>query len=224
MNSCVGSPPQVRGKPLFLALLVLSRRITPAGAGKTKTRAGFYRPRRDHPRRCGENSVSIPLIFDSAGSPPQVRGKQLKQHCAECCARITPAGAGKTLRAHVNAVVTADHPRRCGENADLLVAKRGALGSPPQVRGKRKFVLPPKSIPRITPAGAGKTPPCLSGLQCQADHPRRCGENNPINVRHLFDKGSPPQVRGKRGLSLGVESYLRITPAGAGKTWSGFGD
>ena len=214
----------MRGKHSRDAPSNVASRITPAGAGKTKTRAGFYRPRRDHPRRCGENSVSIPLIFDSAGSPPQVRGKQLKQHCAECCARITPAGAGKTLRAHVNAVVTADHPRRCGENADLLVAKRGALGSPPQVRGKRKFVLPPKSIPRITPAGAGKTPPCLSGLQCQADHPRRCGENNPINVRHLFDKGSPPQVRGKRGLSLGVESYLRITPAGAGKTWSGFGD
>ena len=33
-----GSPPQVRGKPLFLVLLALSLRITPAGAGKTRVR------------------------------------------------------------------------------------------------------------------------------------------------------------------------------------------
>ena len=30
--------------------------------------------------------------------------------------------------------------------------------------------------------------------------------------------GSPPQVRGKRGLTIGGKDYIGITPAGAGKT------
>ena len=195
-----GSPPQVRGKPNKRHYLEQLCRITPAGAGKTFQRRTVECCVQDHPRRCGENSVSIPLIFDSAGSPPQVRGKQLKQHCAECCARITPAGAGKTLRAHVNAVVTADHPRRCGENADLLVAKRGALGSPPQVRGKLGAALEIDTTARITPAGAGKTFYAVSMYSLSADHPRRCGEN-------------------QANLSA-CRQTARITPAGAGKTSS----
>ena len=167
----------MRGKHSRDAPSNVASRITPAGAGKTKTRAGFYRPRRDHPRRCGENSVSIPLIFDSAGSPPQVRGKQLKQHCAECCARITPAGAGKTRISSSLNGVRSDHPRRCGENANLSSHQKAFPGSPPQVRGKRHHVYRGCSVKRITPAGAGKTIQSTCAICLTKDHPRRCGEN-----------------------------------------------
>ena len=51
----VGSPPQVRGKRTVLYFRCQQRRITPAGAGKTKLCRCREADSRDHPRRCGEN-------------------------------------------------------------------------------------------------------------------------------------------------------------------------
>ena len=50
-----GSPPQVRGKHSLCTAQPAQRRITPAGAGKTRFDAFFIFFERDHPRRCGEN-------------------------------------------------------------------------------------------------------------------------------------------------------------------------
>ena len=76
-----------------------------------------------------------------------------------------------------------------------------SLGSPPQVRGKRKDgTLLPAST-GITPAGAGKTvlhTDCTNTFQ---DHPRRCGENQSRGANNAILLGSPPQVRGKHFLS-----------------------
>ena len=93
-----GSPPQVRGKQKIKLGQDYAIGITPAGAGKTPFTLTSIIRSQDHPRRCGENQVVFGRRIRGPGSPPQVRGKQLKQHCTECCARITPAGAGKTLK------------------------------------------------------------------------------------------------------------------------------
>ena len=92
------------------------------------------------------------------------------------------------------------------------------MGSPPQVRGKLSSSSLNNNIIGITPAGAGKT--CgKSGLKHTAwDHPRRCGENSRRDSVHALHKGSPPQVRGKLRSIPERGAYLRITPAGAGKT------
>ena len=71
-------------------------------------------------------------------------------------------------------------------------------GSPPQVRGKLPIYAEDIADYRITPAGAGKTPPFYFLLDCLKDHPRRCGENY-----YRRGQGKPT---------------TRITPAGAGKT------
>ena len=92
----IGSPPQVRGKPRRLSIFRARYRITPAGAGKTQLRIRKLRDRWDHPRRCGENRVSLTTVMVQEGSPPQVRGKpQVLQGIGEVIG-ITPAGAGKT--------------------------------------------------------------------------------------------------------------------------------
>ena len=70
----------------------------------------------------------------------------------------------------------------------------------------------------ITPAGAGKTSSCPAYICLSRDHPRRCGENTGGNSTGHALEGSPPQVRGKRGLTIGGKDYIGITPAGAGKT------
>ena len=134
--------------------------------------------------------------------------------------RITPAGAGKTESNNVLVHAMRDHPRRCGENCFLLFAIKTTEGSPPQVRGKPHFqlsLLPPL---RITPAGAGKTAPAVDFDSDSEDHPRRCGENSPTNLRVSRHSGSPPQVRGKPIKRTGFFFLIRITPAGAGKTAS----
>ena len=136
-----GSPPQVRGKPCHAGSVPAATRITPAGAGKTLT--------------LGQPSIV------ARGSPPQVRGKPIAVMISGSAPRITPAGAGKTMPAPTPQGLRKDHPRRCGENKDLMVFKREVSGSPPQVRGKHVLRPPPDLWLGITPAGAGKTVPTV---------------------------------------------------------------
>ena len=91
-------------------------------------------------------------------------------------------------------------------------------GSPPQVRGKLITQNRATAKKRITPAGAGKTIMLALALHIHQDHPRRCGENRPIQRFSRFHPGSPPQVRGKLVGSVFNDGVYRITPAGAGKT------
>ena len=70
------SPPQVRGKLSVGGLVNDNNRITPAGAGKTRQKKGYFFSSRDHPRRCGENLQYKFLALSLRGSPPQVRGKR----------------------------------------------------------------------------------------------------------------------------------------------------
>ena len=152
-----GSPPQVRGKHKEGLIFVSRDRITPAGAGKTSSSASFSPSSPDHPRRCGENAVTLPAEISWTGSPPQVRGKLYLLSICAATMRITPAGAGKTCRGLAMMRSAGDHPRRCGENTKTAATDFTCLGSPPQVRGK--LVEPLGCLPffGITPAGAGKT-------------------------------------------------------------------
>ena len=71
----MGSPPQVRGKPMFAPAKLTPPGITPAGAGKTEFNDCMADHAWDHPRRCGENRPSHHRRRARDGSPPQVRGK-----------------------------------------------------------------------------------------------------------------------------------------------------
>ena len=52
----------------------------------------------DHPRRCGENKTQRSVAGTCGGSPPQVRGKPEGEMFDAAIVRITPAGAGKTIK------------------------------------------------------------------------------------------------------------------------------
>ena len=160
----------------------------------------------------------------TSGSPPQVRGKLHQVNASRSSAGITPAGAGKTRQPPLNSRSRWDHPRRCGENRAFCGRYGAAEGSPPQVRGKLCGRWSISALVRITPAGAGKTYPRLPMQSVFRDHPRRCGENQSPTLRPRGFGGSPPQVRGKLQVRKFAHISLRITPAGAGKTyWVDFG-
>ena len=76
--------------------MIVTFRITPAGAGKTTNPQIQKINAQDHPRRCGENSVALWAWRGSVGSPPQVRGKPDDRTVIIGTNGITPAGAGKT--------------------------------------------------------------------------------------------------------------------------------
>ena len=208
----------MRGKPISTGSIITSRRITPAGAGKTAYVNRGWAGAEDHPRRCGENGAGAYHFRGYTGSPPQVRGKPHSRLLSFATDRITPAGAGKTKPLDKAAQRDRDHPRRCGENCCKFSPVSSPVGSPPQVRGKHLIALNIVNGNRITPAGAGKTQFIVGVGGRNGDHPRRCGENSSPPERIPDKQGSPPQVRGKRVGYDCICVLLRITPAGAGKT------
>ena len=134
----------------------------------------------DHPSRYGENSLYLTSESTRSGSSPRTRGKPCVLRHTHLFNGITPAGAGKTHIRKKCAWKVWDHPRRCGENPDIVLTDSFAKGSPPQVRGKPAQRDSLGSCARITPAGAGKTDLCGCKFCATWDHPRRCGENYPL--------------------------------------------
>ena len=172
----VGSPPRVRGKGRETGSAGAVLGITPACAGKS---VGYRKPRPDiwdHPRVCGEKLFQRNTAKVYVGSPPRVRGKDMRRHVKAVQRGITPACAGKRYHNAKLERNQQDHPRVCGEKKSSRSPCRCRLGSPPRVRGKgsslRNFVVGL----RITPACAGKSRIlCINLCRCK-DHPRVCGE------------------------------------------------
>ena len=94
------------------------------------------RPRRDHPRVCGEKALTSIPRDKPQGSPPRVRGKVSLSAPIVLSSRITPACAGKSIITIQLWTIIGDHPRVCGEKAIKSNFTTAWEGSPPRVRGK----------------------------------------------------------------------------------------
>ena len=146
----------MRGKVLQRDCPLVSWRITPAYAGKRTVRSGQPLPDQDHPRVCGEKlPISCPGKFD-IGSPPRMRGKVCCSLATLARSGITPAYAGKSSALLPPYLLTRDHPRVCGEKAQVVHGCGAYSGSPPRMRGKAIFPACTLGRIGITPAYAGK--------------------------------------------------------------------
>ena len=105
-----------------------------------------------------------------------MRGKVYDSERKASVARITPAYAGKSVKICSRRPALRDHPRLCGEKANLLGVTTDYLGSPPPMRGKDKITLSVFIFKRITPAYAGKSFATIRSEAPFRDHPRLCGE------------------------------------------------
>ena len=94
--------------------------------------------------------------FESAGSPPPMRGKVRCPHRHAFRSGITPAYAGKSACDMRTIVARKDHPRLCGEKDT-----------------DEAFY---QTDDRITPAYAGKSYVPAEFCLYREDHPRLCGE------------------------------------------------
>ena len=110
---------------------------------------------------------------------------------------ITPAYAGKSGSGRCHALWRGDHPRACGEKAELIEHICDYWGLPPRMRGKGVVHVFVTEKFGITPAYAGKSRYIV-------------GFDTPII-------GSPPRMRGKGKNDGSGKPTKRITPAYAGK-------
>ena len=168
----------MRGKDKFYKPKTSAKRITPAYAGKSRHECKCRFFRRDHPRLCGEKDYPMKFVDVTAGSPPPMRGKDIKIEKGKRYCRITPAYAGKSVWLHWSTGAGEDHPRLCGEKFKIpvVVGYKNRItpayagksiwelwdtftipGSPPPMRGKGKNIPCCSGLLRITPAYAGKS-------------------------------------------------------------------
>ena len=153
----LGSPPRMRGKDGVNDSAQAVTGITPACAGK-RDKAGLpFAPVRDHPRVCGEKTSASSLFNTAAGSPPRVRGKELRVETCFSHDGITPAYAGKRVSRSRAKTGEWDHPRVCGEKKFTFDAGKLIPGSPPRMRGKALDLNLLTASLGITPAYAGKS-------------------------------------------------------------------
>ena len=96
VDRCRGSPPPMRGKERSESYLAADCRITPAYAGKRSSIRTCGRCAEDHPRLCGEKTISGMGDFNDKGSPPPMRGKAQNELFWFVHFGITPAYAGKS--------------------------------------------------------------------------------------------------------------------------------
>ena len=162
-----GSPPRMRGKGNHLDCWNPSNRITPAHAGKRGT-------------------VSVVGGY-CKGSPPRMRGKVTIFSDFLKGGRITPAHAGKSGKYPVLLCISQDHPRACGEKLTGRVSIMGIRGSPPRMRGKVCITAIIRTLCRITPAHAGKSPKLRTNSKIIRDHPRACGEKYYYHIAPLYN-------------------------------------
>ena len=85
---------------------------------------------------CGEKVAMVTTAVSTPGSPPHVRGKELRVETCFADNGITPACAGKSNLFVFRRIEPKDHPRVCGEKVDLASMPASKPGSPPRMRGK----------------------------------------------------------------------------------------
>ena len=212
----------MRGKRHVGHAQVHDGRIIPARAGQTARPRAVWLWRAHHPRACGANCRCCNMFWTVSGSSPRVRGKLIGHLSFLLDKRIIPARAGQTPPNSPFRRFHPDHPRACGANAAKLALPSLPSGSSPRVRGKPTGERRQMAKLRIIPARAGQTCRPAPSSTASPDHPRACGANGVRHGRNQRGYGSSPRVRGKRRDAVLDFDDLRIIPARAGQTSSGF--
>ena len=172
-----GSSPRMRGKLGHGQVVSAGKRIIPAHAGQTCSKATNSCARTDHPRACGANLKIGASGSEQDGSSPRMRGKLRGLFVDVAQVRIIPAHAGQTRTRSGDGTLSQDHPRACGANSADVILCASIAGSSPRMRGKPALLRSSICPRRIIPAHAGQTPSVHILAELGADHPRACGAN-----------------------------------------------
>ena len=173
-----GSSPRMRGTLIRAECRLESIGIIPAHAGNTRLSSGRARPRKDHPRACGEHFLTGLHVAVRFG--------------------IIPAHAGNTAESSPHSDYRRDHPRACGEHHIRGNWRITRTGSSPRMRGTHLLRVSIGRNVGIIPAHAGNTRATDVPHHRKRDHPRACGEHVFCAVSFTVVSGSSPRMRGTR--------------------------
>ena len=152
-----GSSPRMRGTHDLVVHLRSRPGIIPAYAGNTGWPAVKAIWNSDHPRVCGEHSLTALQPREMTGSSPRMRGTPAMFRACPALSGIIPAYAGNTCSGLAWCRVQWDHPRVCGEHTASISINFMYWGSSPRMRGTLIIRSPFRKTPW--------------------DHPRVCGEH-----------------------------------------------
>ncbi len=217
-GTVTGTPPQARGRPLHGGANAAESRNTPASAGTTAPQRGSGPCAREHPRKRGDDTREDSLAGLFTGTPPQARGRRANGVHGGAERGNTPASAGTTTSSGMRSRVTQEHPRKRGDDGITHDVERGALGTPPQARGRQLIRQHGVLARRNTPASAGTTRMRPPTDRPTAEHPRKRGDDDGAPRSDDVHAGTPPQARGRRADGRPRRRLHGNTPASAGTT------
>ena len=191
-------------------------RFIPARAGNGLPPPALATPTPVHPRTCGERRLWLLVLRGSTGSSPHVRGTGLGELAILARERFIPARAGNGLTYRLTILLTAVHPRTCGERVFSIVCALLQVGSSPHVRGTVERVDCRVVTLRFIPARAGNGRRNISQCTAPPVHPRTCGERVAVYSSEEIVHGSSPHVRGTGWWGRGRDRERRFIPARAG--------
>ena len=208
----------MRGTPHPAPTWMFFRGIIPADAGNTPNGSCSQSHTWDHPRGCGEHTLTLCRPDFELGSSPRMRGTRSRICWSRCFRGIIPADAGNTEHGFIYIDRPKDHPRGCGEHGHIR--RSGSLrgGSSPRMRGTHKGLPLDDIYKGIIPADAGNTIVLFMLICPGRDHSRGCGEHPLFLLRGSHQSGSSPRMRGTHVLFEHEYMAMRIIPADAGNT------
>ncbi len=213
-----GSSPRMRGTRLATRPKTRSDGIIPAYAGNTSSSNRATVGTGDHPRVCGEHKGYSGKTSADTGSSPRMRGTPHELRDGRVIDGIIPAYAGNTRGGSNATADIRDHPRVCGEHTSRNSSRRRMTGSSPRMRGTRHRRSVRSLRAGIIPAYAGNTGWYVSRYAARRDHPRVCGEHEPLLLPKLRTLGSSPRMRGTPHPVGSGRPHPGIIPAYAGNT------
>ncbi len=195
----------------------MTRRSTPALAGKPRASVDLVAIVRVHPRAGGEAARRRGLETVVDGPPPRWRGSRHHHRGHEDHRGSTPALAGKPASFSNRSRKSRVHPRAGGEAATGGSHAGLAAGPPPRWRGSLRDAPTDRHSDGSTPALAGKPQyASLARVEFKV-HPRAGGEARTLRPLPRRSAGPPPRWRGSRFRSRPTGGVIGSTPALAGK-------
>ena len=170
-----GLSPRVRGNLRPKAVGYGPGRSIPACAGEPVPRpVGVCRPR-VYPRVCGGTVDEGMGAYCAKGLSPRVRGNPPASATGHQLLRSIPACAGEPRAARWLARYARVYPRVCGGTQYRRVARDGAVGLSPRVRGNPFRARGHHVRRRSIPACAGEPQTGQRETRCGGVYPRVCG-------------------------------------------------
>ena len=154
-----GSSPLTRGKLTNHEKRIITKRLIPTHAGKTRASRATWPGPRAHPHSRGENTRRVPFHVIPTGSSPLTRGKHLAIQVRLAARGLIPTHAGKTPCNPGTPGGARAHPHSRGENRLEELSYLPGPGSSPLTRGKHDAGQGRQRDHGLIPTHAGKTAP-----------------------------------------------------------------